>query len=186
MYLLYSFPQTLLAHHPPSPLTPPTRTQPWIPIQSHIHSLWYYGVVLDSSYLSTFFILPILRQWHQRGHFGVENHQINRWGEFPHRVIYAWYYFFGFTLGWSLQPCGLCMFPSIWSHHIIHLIHKSIPSSNPNNYMMIMVGHTLLNLYAMVIHDMNLSKELDQRSLRARGQTIFWPAHQTTNHIFTL
>lgn len=32
-------------------------------------------------------------------------------------------------------------FPSTWSHHIIHSIHKSTPSMDPNNYRTIMVGH---------------------------------------------
>jgi hypothetical protein len=76
-------------------------------------------------------------------------------------------------------------FPSAWSHHIIHPIHKSGPSSDPNNYRTIMVGHTFSKLYATVLH-MKLSKELDQRSLRARGQAGFRPAHQTIDHIFTL
>jgi hypothetical protein len=52
-------------------------------------------------------------------------------------------------------------FPSAWSHHIIHPIHKSGPSSDPNNYRMIMVGHTFSKLYATVLH-MKLSSELEQ------------------------
>ena len=38
-------------------------------------------------------------------------------------------------------------FPEPWSHHIIHPIHKSSPSVNPNNYRTIMVGHTFSKLY---------------------------------------
>jgi hypothetical protein len=76
-------------------------------------------------------------------------------------------------------------FPSAWSHHIIHPIHKSGPSSDPNNYRTIMVGHTFSKLYATVLH-MKLSSELEQRSLRARGQAGFRPTHQTIDHIFTL
>jgi hypothetical protein len=34
-------------------------------------------------------------------------------------------------------------FPLSWSHHIIHSIHKSRSSADPNNYRMIMVGHVL-------------------------------------------
>jgi hypothetical protein len=60
-------------------------------------------------------------------------------------------------------------FPSAWPHHIIHPIHKSGSNSNPNNYRMIMVGHTFSKLYATVLH-MQLSSELEHRHLRARGQ----------------
>jgi hypothetical protein len=77
-------------------------------------------------------------------------------------------------------------FPSAWSHHIIHLIHKSTPNSNPNNYRTIMVGHTFSKLYATVLHILKLSSELEHRHLRARGQARFRPAHQTIDHIFTL
>jgi hypothetical protein len=59
-------------------------------------------------------------------------------------------------------------FPLAWSHHIIHLIHKLGPSSDPNNYWTIMVGHMFSKLYATVLH-MKFSSELEQRSLRARG-----------------
>jgi hypothetical protein len=76
-------------------------------------------------------------------------------------------------------------FPSSWSHHIIHPIHKSGPSRDPNNYRTIMVGHTFSKLYATVLH-MKLSFDLEQRHLRARGQAGFRPAHQTIDHIFTL
>jgi hypothetical protein len=41
-------------------------------------------------------------------------------------------------------------FSLAWSHHIIHLIHKSGPSLDPNNYGMIMMGHTFSNLYATI------------------------------------
>jgi hypothetical protein len=50
---------------------------------------------------------------------------------------------------------------------------------------MIMVGHTFWKLYATILH-MKLSSELEQRSLEARGQASFQPAHQTIDHIFTL
>jgi hypothetical protein len=63
-------------------------------------------------------------------------------------------------------------FPSAWSHHIIHPIHKSGPSSDPNNYRTIMVGHTFSKLYATILH-MKLSSELEHRHLRARGQAGF-------------
>lgn len=76
-------------------------------------------------------------------------------------------------------------FPSAWSHHIIHLIHKSGSSSNPNNYITIMVGHTFSKLYDIVLHR-KLSSDLEQRQLRARGQVGFRLAHQTIDHIFIL
>lgn len=76
-------------------------------------------------------------------------------------------------------------FPQSWSHHTLHLIHKSSPSSNPNNYKMIMVGHTFSKLYAMVLH-MKLSRKLEVRHLQARGQAWFRPDHQTIDHIFML
>jgi hypothetical protein len=63
-------------------------------------------------------------------------------------------------------------FPSAWSHHIIHPIHKSGPSSDPNNYRMIMVGHTFSKLYATTLHR-KLSSELERRHLRAKGQVGF-------------
>jgi hypothetical protein len=59
-------------------------------------------------------------------------------------------------------------FPMAWSHKIIHLIQKSDLGLDPNNYRMIVVGHTFSNIYAMVLH-MKLSKDIDQRSMRARG-----------------
>jgi hypothetical protein len=59
-------------------------------------------------------------------------------------------------------------FPSEWSHHIIHSIHKSSPSLDPNNYRTNMVCHTFSKLYTTVLH-MKLSSELDCRHLRARG-----------------
>jgi hypothetical protein len=76
-------------------------------------------------------------------------------------------------------------FPPAWSHHIIHLIHKSCSGSNPNNYITIMVGYTFSKLYATVIHR-KLSSDLEQRHLGARGHAGFRPAHQTIDHIFTL
>ena len=76
-------------------------------------------------------------------------------------------------------------FPSVWSHHIIHPIHKSGATSDPNNYRTIMVGHTFSKLYATVLH-MKLSKDFEQKNLRARGQAGFRPTHQTIDHIFTL
>jgi hypothetical protein len=63
-------------------------------------------------------------------------------------------------------------FPQAWSHHTIHPIHKSGPSADPNNYRTIMVGHTFSKLYAIVLH-MKLSRELERRLLRARGQAGF-------------
>ena len=48
-----------------------------------------------------------------------------------------------------------------------------------------MVGHTFSKLYATVLH-MKLSREFEQRNLRARGQAGFRLAHQTIDHIFTL
>lgn len=75
-------------------------------------------------------------------------------------------------------------FPPTWSQHIIHPIHKSGSNSNPNNYRMIMVGHTFSKLYATVLHR-KLSSDLQQRQLRARGQAGFRPAHQIIDHIFT-
>lgn len=76
-------------------------------------------------------------------------------------------------------------FPSAWSHHIIHPIHKSGSNSEPNNYRTIMVGHTISKLYAAVLH-LKLSKEPKWRQLRARGQARFRPKHQTIDHILTL
>jgi hypothetical protein len=76
-------------------------------------------------------------------------------------------------------------FPPAWSHHIIHPIHKSGSSSNPNNYRTIMVGHTFSKLYATVLHR-KLSSDLQQRHLRAREQAGFRPPHQNIDHIFTL
>lgn len=69
-------------------------------------------------------------------------------------------------------------FPFAWSHHTIHLIHKSGPRSDPNNYRMIMVGHTFSKLYATILH-MRLPNELDW------GQAG-WLTHQSIDHIFTL
>ena len=43
-------------------------------------------------------------------------------------------------------------FPDSWTHHIIYPIHKSGPTSDPNNYRTIMVGHTFSKLYATTIH----------------------------------
>ena len=54
-------------------------------------------------------------------------------------------------------------FPSTWSQHIIHLIHKSGPSLDPNNYRTIMVGHTFSKLYATSLH-LQISKELEQKT----------------------
>jgi len=76
-------------------------------------------------------------------------------------------------------------FPPAWSHHIIHPIHKSGSSSNPDNYRMIMVGHTFLKLYAIVLHR-KLSNDLNHKQHRARGQVCFRLAHKTIDHIFTL
>ena len=45
-------------------------------------------------------------------------------------------------------------FPSVWSHHIIHPIHKLGAISEPNNYRTIMVGHTFSKLYATILHMM--------------------------------
>jgi hypothetical protein len=63
-------------------------------------------------------------------------------------------------------------FPSTWSHHIIHLIHKSRPSLDPNNYKTIMVGHTFSKLYATALHKKH-SIELERRHLRVKGQARF-------------
>jgi hypothetical protein len=63
-------------------------------------------------------------------------------------------------------------FPSAWSHNIIHPIHKSGPSLDPNNYKTIMVGHTFSKLYATTLH-MKLSSELERRHLKAREQEGF-------------
>jgi hypothetical protein len=69
-------------------------------------------------------------------------------------------------------------FPSSWSHHIIHPIHKSGPCSDPKNYRTFMVGHIFSKLYATTLH-MKLSSELEHRHLRAKGQAGLWPDHQT-------
>jgi len=63
-------------------------------------------------------------------------------------------------------------FPPAWSHCIIHPIQKSGPSSDPNNYRMIMVGHTFSKLYVTTLH-MKLSSEREHRHLQARGQARF-------------
>jgi len=76
-------------------------------------------------------------------------------------------------------------FPSSWSHHIIHRIYKWGHSSNPNNYRMTMVDHTFSKLYAMVIHR-NISSDLENRHLKAKGHVGFEPTHETIDHIFTL
>jgi hypothetical protein len=68
-------------------------------------------------------------------------------------------------------------FPQSWSHHTIHLIHKSGSSVDPNNYRTIMVGHTFSKLYATILH-LKLSRELERRQLRARGQVGFRLAHR--------
>ena len=72
-----------------------------------------------------------------------------------------------------------------WSHHIIYPIHKAGPTSDPNNYRTIMVGHTFSKLYATALHS-GLFSFLEQKQLRARWQAGFRPNHQTIDHIFTL
>lgn len=42
-------------------------------------------------------------------------------------------------------------FPNGWSHHINYPIHKSRPTSDPNNYKTIMVGHIFSKLYATAL-----------------------------------
>ena len=76
-------------------------------------------------------------------------------------------------------------FPPMWSHHIIYPIHMSRSTFDPNIYRTIMVGHTLLKLYATILHR-ELSSALDQGNLKARGQAGFRPAQQTIDDIFTL
>ena len=76
-------------------------------------------------------------------------------------------------------------FPPVWSHHIIYPIYKSGPTSDPNNYRTIMVGHKFSKLYATVRHRKR-SSTLEERDLGAWGQAGFKPAHQTIDHIFTL
>jgi hypothetical protein len=76
-------------------------------------------------------------------------------------------------------------FPPSRTQHIIHLIHKSESSYDPNNYRTIMVGHTFSKLYATILHQW-FSEELERRRLRARGQVGFRPDYQTIDHIFTL
>jgi hypothetical protein len=71
-----------------------------------------------------------------------------------------------------------------WTRHIIHPIHKSGNSFDPNNYWTIMVGHTS-KLYATVLHHW-LFEELESRHIRARGQASFYPNYQMIDHIFTL
>ena len=56
-------------------------------------------------------------------------------------------------------------FPPVWSHHIIHQIHKSGTTADPNNYRTLMVGHMCSKLYAIALH-MKLSNEFEQRNLR--------------------
>ena len=63
-------------------------------------------------------------------------------------------------------------FPSTWSHHIIHPIHKSGPSRDPNNYRTIMVGYMFSKLYAMILH-LKLFGELERRQPKARGHAGF-------------
>ena len=46
-----------------------------------------------------------------------------------------------------------------------------------------MVGHTFSKLYATFLH-MKLSRDFEQRNLRAQGQARFRPAQQTIDHIF--
>jgi hypothetical protein len=48
-----------------------------------------------------------------------------------------------------------------------------------------MAGHTFFELYTTVLH-INLSRELERRLHRARGQAGFCSTHQTIDHILTL
>ena len=63
-------------------------------------------------------------------------------------------------------------FPSTWSQQIIHPTHKSGPNLDHKNYSNIMVGHTLSKLYAPSLH-LKISKELEQKQLRAKGYAGF-------------
>jgi hypothetical protein len=56
---------------------------------------------------------------------------------------------------------------------------------DPNNYRTTMVGHTFSKIYATILH-LKLSRELERRQLRARGQAGFRHEHQTIDHILTL
>jgi len=76
-------------------------------------------------------------------------------------------------------------FPQAWSHHTIYLIHKWGPGADPNNYRTIMMSHIFSSIYATVLH-MKLSRELERKLLRARGQAGFLPTHQTKLHPYTL
>jgi hypothetical protein len=78
-------------------------------------------------------------------------------------------------------------FPSTWSHHLIPLIYKSGPSSNPTitGRSWWTMAHTFSKLYTTILH-MKLSNELEHRHLRSRGHAAFRPAHRNIDHIFTL
>lgn len=59
--------------------------------------------------------------------------------------------------------------------YTIHPINKSGSSADPNKYRTIMVGNTLSKLYVTVLH--MLSRELEWRQLRARGQALVSDPH---------
>ena len=67
----------------------------------------------------------------------------------------------------------------------IYSINKLGCCAKSSNYRMIMVGHTFSKLYATILH-MKLSRELERRLLRSRGQARFHSTHQTIDHILTL
>lgn len=76
-------------------------------------------------------------------------------------------------------------FPIYWSRHLIYPIHKTGLVFDPSNYRTIMIGHMFAKLYATALNAM-LSRELDRRGCRARGQAGFRANYQTMDHIFTL
>jgi hypothetical protein len=46
-------------------------------------------------------------------------------------------------------------FPSSWSRHVIHPIHKSGPTFDPNNYKTIMIGCTFSKIYVTILREMH-------------------------------
>jgi hypothetical protein len=76
-------------------------------------------------------------------------------------------------------------FPSAWSHHIIHPIHKSSPSSIPTitgrSWWAI---HSRSSMLQLSIGSSLVSLSVDTSELRDKQG--FRHAHQTIDHIFTL
>lgn len=68
---------------------------------------------------------------------------------------------------------------------MIHPILKARPTSDPNSYRTVMIGHTFSKLYITLLHAI-ISYELDQRHIWATRQVDFCLDFQIMNHIMTL